>query len=630
MVASASFLPHLLLRWLPFLLPALGCAWLMKHYTVDSPFMDDWTFLEDWIKWNDGSFRWSDLFTAHMEHRVTVPRFLALMAHLVGDDDLRWQNALSLLLMVGAGWNLLVLLRRTSGQTDAALLWPAALMMAVHFCAIQWQGILWAIMFETFVPIFSLTLILRWWTGTMSPMLAAVLSGLAALAGMWSFGNGTLLLLLTPVLMWNAGPHSETKGGTRRLLLLWAVIAVTAVGIYCGLSFENQVPPQYAYGQGKEVTMGHSLLLFLQRIGYAPNFIAATLGCHLSRGLHADSIHAARTVGYASLVLYLAALAAVWVDRRDEALRRAAVPWLVLGAFSIGTATLICMGRLWLALKSDALAITARYVSHAVPLTVALVALAVVLLPVWCRRLPWLRPVAWGLSGLLAALITVAWIYGERMMGLWQQTRLQTKATLLFAGLAKDPGALGSVTGDGVYTRDMALRLQKLNLMSPPLLKDTNIGRFKVSRKDLPLPMASFDALEHRPDDTWEAQGYAELPSHRPADLVLFSAKRKGGTERLFAFGTVTSLPPYMRQAMRRDFEYTAAEPLTPAATARWTGPIHLIDQPPTKEEIIDAWALDVERMQLYRINDQRLLDTKRFPPGLFPNSDRRVGSAGR
>mgnify|MGYP001335331014 CR=1 FL=1 len=85
------------------LVPFAVMARLIHVYAVDTPFNDDWTFLEDWMKWKQGLLSVGDLFTAHMEHRVTVARALALLGHWIGGSDLRWQNAYTVLLLLGMG-----------------------------------------------------------------------------------------------------------------------------------------------------------------------------------------------------------------------------------------------------------------------------------------------------------------------------------------------------------------------------------------------------------------------------------------------------------------------------------------------------------------------------------------------
>ena len=148
------------------------------------------------------------------------------------------------------------------------------------------------------------------------------------------------------------------------------------------------------------------------------------------------------------------------------------------------------------------------------------------------------------------------------------------------------------------------------------------LSRFKVSRADLPEQRARFDELLVKSDGSMQATGYAELPSGRPADLVLFTTRNSSSQEAIFAMGVLESVPRYLYYSTKRDREFLAIPSYTPEWTARWLGPLTVFSVPKQDAEI-DAWAFDVDRMRVYRITDERLRASKKFPKGLFPNSDR-------
>jgi len=601
------------------LVPFAAMARLIHVYAVDTPFNDDWTFLEDWMKWKQGLLSVGDLFSAHMEHRVTVARALALLGHWIGGSDLRWQNAYTILLLLGMGWNLVAVLRRTSGRTFEQSWLPLLLMSAALFCSIQWQGLLWPILFEAYIPVFSLTLCLRIWLSELKPWPAMACSMLAVLAGMWSFGNGIISWVLVPALFWLCRADLSLRQRWQ-LTGVWFACAAVA-GVLYSMNFGNAAPSQFSYGQGSEVTAGHSVMEFLRHLSGAPRFITALLGSHLSRGLHLDNLEVAEAAGWLSLAVFGIALVELWRGRKDAAWVRTLVPWLLLGLFSIGTAVLIAAGRLWLS-KSGTLAITVRYVSHAIPLTVALIALMWIIGRRWAERSPALRLPGGVAVGALFMLLLSQWVYGAQHMRLWQESRLQGRALLLFAKLLPTADALGPVAADGAYCQKLALEMDKLDMMSPSLMDSLKLSRFKVIREDLPQQRARFDELLVKSDGTMLATGYSELPSGRPADLVLFTTRNGSSQETIFAMGVLESVPRYLYYSTKRDREFLAIPSYTPQWTARWLGPLTVFSVP-KKDAEIDAWALDVDKMRVYRIADDRLQGSHRFPKGLFPNSDR-------
>lgn len=584
------------------LAPFLATVLLLRLYLVDTPFSDDWTFIEDWIKLKAGSLTLGQLFTAHMEHRVTVPRLLALSAHLIGGGDLRWQNAITMLVLMGTGWNLVQMLKTTTGSTVSALWLPLFLMSAMLFCAVQWQGFLWPILFEAYIPVFMLTIVLRVWLSALRPWFAFAISAVAALIGMWSFGNGPLTLVLVPVLFWTLR-ESLTRRERWQLSIAWSIFALAAVGLY-SLNFTNAVPQQFSYGQGADTTVHHSVTVFLQKLPEAPQFIIAVLGSHLSRGLHVDNLFCAELVGGLSVGFFAAVLGLLWTERKDLAFIRALTPWLLLGLFSIGTAVFTAIGRMWVS-RTAVVAISLRYVSHAVPLTIALIAAVSLIVLKKGQRITWVPQAVTLVAGALAMLLLTQWDYGIRNMELWQQSRLQGKALLMFAKVLPNHDALGPVGGDGGYTVRLALEMERLGIMHPPLLQDLGLKHFRVSEKNLTPKRAAFFDLKAKPNGQMTATGYSELTSGRPADLVLFTSQTGNEPETIFAIGTLEGVPRYLYFATKRDREYEATPQLTPEWTSRWAGPISLVKSPAADAKI-RAWALDVERMEVHRIPDLR------------------------
>lgn len=591
------------------LVPFFIAAWLVYLYAVDTPFLDDWTFIEDWVKFKKGELALGDLFSAHMEHRVTVPRIIALALHLILGRDLRWQNVMTLALMLGTGWNLACLLRSSTGRTLRALALPLFLMSSLLFCAVQWQAFLWPIMFEVFVPICVFTLALRVWASSCKPWTALGISVACALLGTWSFGNGLLMWVLLPAGIWMM--RGETNGRDLwRLTAVWFGCALAAGCLYA-LHPNNSVRPEFAYGQGNDVTVAHSAIYFLQHPGEATSFVAALLGSHLSRGLHLQNVVAAQVVGGISLTLFLGAMAFTWINRREAPLLRAAAPWLLLGIFSIGTAKLICVGRLWLP-HANAMAVTNRYASHAVPLTLSLIGLAYVFIARFGFSRPWLSRVALITGGALLMLTGVEWVYGARLMEQWSEARLQGSALLLFTDVMQDKGFLSQTSGEPTYPYTMEREMKRLGMLRREPLLSLRLDQFKRG-KDLNTHRAAFQSIEFTPKGSWSvsgysvwtASGYSDLPSGRPADLVLFSTTDSDGNEMIIGFSTINSLPGNEADATHRDYEFLASKRITTEMVSRWSGVVNQASVP-LRDTPLKAWALDVKNWRVYLIPDNR------------------------
>lgn len=615
--AAANLRQVLLLLLL--LAPFIAACWLVKLHAVDTPFYDDFTFAEDWIKYKNHSLAFSELFSAHMEHRVAVPRMIALGLHLVFGNDLRWQNFTTLALLFGTGWNLLVIWRRTSGATLQESWLPLFLISSLLFCAIQWQALLWPIMFEVFVPLFGFTLALRLWMSSLNHWCVLGISVVCAVAGMLSFGNGVLSWVLLPVAMLVAREGLDRRARWT-LLAVWMVCAGLAIGLYTH-NLRNAAPEQFAYGQGSEETVGHDFKYFILHLDKALSFASALLGCHLSRGLHLPNIEAAEVMGGISLALFTSLLLWLIRNRRDALLIRAAAPWVLLGFYSIGTALLITLARLWLT-RSNALAVTGRYICHPIPLTIALIALVFIMGRRLVKLYPSLRTTGLVAGGALFVLIGTQWIYGARMMELWSQTRLQGKALMLFTSVMPNHDHLAPLAGEGGYAGRIIKDMVATGSLRTRLLTNVKLNQFGISKYVLNGKQAGFEGLRRNTDGAFEAEGFSELPGKRPADLVIFTYRTKPSDYRIFAIGATTVLPRFLQDSTYRDYEFMATLPLSPRLTARWDGHVSAISAPPEKADI-DAWALDVEKMMVYRIPDNRIVAHPKLSKLIYPNSDK-------
>ncbi|MEI7933319.1 MAG: hypothetical protein WCI21_09755, partial [Alphaproteobacteria bacterium] len=263
---------------------------------------------------------------------------------------------------------------------------------------------------------------------------------------------------------------------------------------------------------------------------------------------------------------------------------------MLLGAFSIGTAVLISVGRLWLP-HANAMAVTVRYVSHAVPLTLALIALACVFIQKFALEKPWLGNAGFAMGGALFMLTGIEWVYGVRMMDLWSESRSQGSALLLFTNVMPGKGFLSQTSGgDPSYPLQLEQEMEKLRMLRRSPIKDLRLDQFKISRKELRSGHARFESLEIQRNGTMLAGGYSCLPDGRPADLVLFTSGSDVGEEMIFGFSTISSLPDYVAATTHRDQEFLALTRLTPDITCRWTGPVHFASIP-SKAVDIDAWA---------------------------------------
>jgi hypothetical protein len=328
-------------------------------------------------------------------------------------------------------------------------------------------------------------------------------------------------------------------------------------------------------------------------------------------------------IGGLSFFLWAGAWVYWWRRFGDPDLRRRLLVWLVFGSYSVGAAALIAMGRLW-ATRSGENAISARYVIHAVPLTVALVVLLWVIAHDVKHRYPSIAKRATqatlGFAVALLMLQCVSWAHGCRMMAVWGSSRLRGAANTLFYN------TIFHLEGDIAANRTYARRANELGLLKPPMLKNTRLDNFTISPQPLNVNTAQFSELtveevyESEESDVKKpfmvARGYASLPARaRVADAVIFTRiDPSDGHWEIFHVAQVAGLPLYLIETISRDMQFIHlpgshfAQEGVGAFEARFDPVQHL----PPGEHVISAWALDYRQQVVYPMSGYFSVETTR------------------
>ena len=633
-------------RWLTLaallliLLPPVWSALLVKDNLVNVPHYDDFTFLDDWVKYKKGELTWGDLFSVHLEHRVTVPRMIAIGLHIIGGPDIRWQNGMTFLLLGGTLWNLMVLWRRTMGDVLRAAWLPLFLVSALLFSPIQWQALLWPILFEIFIGVFAFTLLLRLWHSRMNPWLAVCYSTLLCAAATLSFGNGPITWLLTPFAIWFQRPDTPIKD-RRRHIVTWLGISAVAFALYF-THYENSAPDVFSFEEDSKSNGVDTIKKFifdpdvsaLDKITRATDFTCAVIASHLVRGTSAHLLFTAQRTGYIISGLFFGALFWLFLRRRDADLLKRATPWVLTALYSFGSCMLIMLGRVSKTRSGDA-AITQRYVSHGILLAVALIALAWIFGRAMRTKYHWLPMLGTLAAGALLMIEAIQWNYGSQRMEMWRDARLQGKALLMFSkkDLVPEYGFLGSVSGYGGLGAGLMQELDRLKQLPFPLLQSLDIDdHFHISKGGLLAKLGEFSELRLTPEGKLRATGYSELPTRRPADLVLFTIPGPNGQERIFGLTHLVRQPLFLYHNMRREHEWLSqGHSIGPDFTCAWEDDIDIFQMPPPGAPI-KAWAMDVsgDKPRLYLVKDTRIspdplpaLPEKRKEPDLRPDAAR-------
>jgi hypothetical protein len=614
-----------LLRALLVLLPAFLLFRLIGRHHVNIPFLDDWMFVQMDHKISQGfeftfgrdpaKLTLHDFFIVQMEHRMAFVRAVILLFHQLVPGNYTAQMWFAWTLLLGTAVNVFLLLRRSTGS-KFNYFWPVmALATVAIFTPVQYQIVLWAMMFQVAAPAFFLST-------TMVALLAPrplwvrfVIGMVCAICATLSFASGILVWLLPVPLMLLPGVirHSRNRW---IYIALWLAAFAATMGLYFH-DLKNETDPQFSYKQGDEETLHRDFKTFFAHPGEAAVFVFRLLGSHLARGTSVTVMDASLVIGGLSFFLWAGAWLYWWRRFNDVNLRRQLLIWLVFGSYSVGAAVLIAMGRLW-ATRSGENAVSARYVIHAVPLTVALGVLLWIIARDVKRCHPGVRKramqTAVGFAVALLMLQGASWAHGCRMMAVWASSRLRGAANTMFYN------TIFQVEGDIAANRKFARAANDLGLLKPPMLANARLDNFHLFPKLLNRNTAQFSevTIEQIDDKPMViARGYACLPDReRVADAVLFTHRDPSdGHWEIFHVAQVAGLPLYMIDTISRDMQFIhlpgnhLAQEGVAAFEARIDPSVQLV--PPGEHDIM-AWALDYRQQLAYPMAGFFSVDTTR------------------
>ncbi len=536
---------------------------LLADYTVNIPFLDDWSFVPMDEKRLGPGLDLHDFLAGHLEHRIAFTRVIIMLCHKFWPTDYTKQTWVSYAFLCLTYLNVCLLMRRTLREPMRRWWWLLALAGVSIFSPVQYQVFLWLCLHEVTDLLFFLTAGILVLTSRWPLWLRFVLAALCALCASLSFATGLLLwIVMTPVVLWST-PLKNARQRVPPVLLWIATFGVTLFLYFHDL--KNEADPIFALGQEKTQTAGAALQAFVKDPLHSLEFVARVLGGHLARGVSVDLMTDAFWIGALLLVLYLAALAAVLRHFRDAELRARIMPWLALGAYSIGATTFVAMGRVWVT-KTGLNALSGRYVVHAVPLMLAVPALGFILWREWrVKRPAWQAALDRSVLAAVVALVvaqTVGWNYGERLMQNLSASRRHCASCVLFYK-TKDTTPHLVLEGDIDPVEELAKRADNLHMLRPPMLKSLRLDNFLTSSGPLSPNFAEWKSLriEKAPGGSFRGlvDGTAWLHKRgRVADgifLTWFDPSDKHW--EIFHVTNVAAMPAYLKDAYVKDLEFT-------------------------------------------------------------------------
>src|SRR3954468_13728113 len=117
------------LIWIVALIPMLHLTYLVRHYAVEVPTLDDWEMAPLIVQAHTGHMPWTQIFAQQQEARTVLPKLIFILSAAGGHWDVRDQMMLSVVCCWLTAAGIFILLRRSGLRfaTIAICFWLAVL-----------------------------------------------------------------------------------------------------------------------------------------------------------------------------------------------------------------------------------------------------------------------------------------------------------------------------------------------------------------------------------------------------------------------------------------------------------------------------------------------------------------------
>jgi hypothetical protein len=568
--------------WLVALLPMIHLTYLVRHYGVEVPTLDDWEMAPLIVKAHTGQLHFADIFAQQQEGRTILPKLIFVLSAADGHWDVRDQMMISVVSCWLSAAGLFFLLRRSGlGLIAVAIcFWLTVLSV---FSPAQVELWIFASGFPSFLPALFLVAALVTVTSQISTGAKFVICAILAAASSFSLPHGLLAwgLMFPALLVGGRVPR------WRWWLGLWLCLCACCSFFY----FWDYEKPGYL------PSFAPAAVSLFEYVRFILEFLGGGLA-YLSKGHEGGT---AAVFGLIQLIIFFLALACAMRRWRDRTFLAKLVPWFALGFYSLGSAFLAALGRVGYGAQY---ALASRYVTFSVYLTVAVIALVAIIATEILRTRGSNRTRVWICATCALLIISYFTAYkicaGNNLFflrALSAKDRLAHAAVLFSATLNTSEvikkTAYPNDAGPVVRNADA---LDRLNLLRPPLVRTNHLNALPHEIAEGQRVSGSCEFAAEFERDLYRASGWAILNGKgRPADCVVVAYQNPPDPEWI-AFAISDSF------AMRADTvkKYRAMDYLW----AGWTATFSRSLIPAGAK--LSFWALDADAPKLYLLKDDR------------------------
>jgi len=569
----------LILIWIVALVPMLHLTYLVRHYAVEVPTLDDWEMAPLIVDAHNGHLKWADIFAQQQEARTVLPKLIFVLSAASGHWDVRDLMMLSVVCCWLTAAGIFVLLRRVGlGLGGVGLCF--ALAALTIFSPAQFELWIFASGFPSFLPALLVVAGLVVIGTNISTAWKFVLCGLFATASSFSLPHGLLAWGLTfPVLF-----LIRQVPRWRSWLIAWIVLCAACAGAYF---WGYQKPPDLP-GFAPPTPLGEYVLFILEFLGgglaYAgknrPDLVAAVFGAAQCGLFFAALVYAARRI-------------------RDRIFLAKFAPWFALASYSYGSAALAALGRVAYGARY---ALASRYVTFSIYLTIAVIALGAIIVCEILAGQASVRARAWIYA--ISAVLVIGYLVPYKVCAsntTFFLRALSAKDRLARAAVLLSPVIdTSEIIKKTAYPNDArpviagADALDRLKLLRPPLLRTNRIDALPHEIADGRRASGSCESIVALDGNLVRATGWAVLDAKgRPPDSVAVAyqtAADQGWT--LCAISDSFAMRPEIVKRLGMEQLWSG-----------WSATLPRSAFPP--EAKLSFWAVDADEPRLYQLKEE-------------------------
>jgi len=558
--------------------PPLLIGLLIFRDGVDTPFWDEWNGTAPLFeKMAAGTLGFADFFAQHNEHRILFPRLIFFGLGRLTHWNIRAELLVIWFLALICLFNIWQMTRRSGWKDSTRSFWILFSSSILLFSPLNHDNFLWGFQIGFVLPVACVTACI--WVATyVRHPLNFVFSIILCTICTFSIASGlTSWLLTTPLLMLAQARSASSK----KWWAIWILTFLLELMVYF---WGYEKPPRHP-----------SLWSPVSHPISALEFILVFFGNPFTFGTNLPPLPLGVGLGGLLVVLLLICAVYLWNKRTDRKLLAESVPWLMLAMVAVSSAVLTMVGRLGF---GPAQVRASRYITFAVMLPIALLALVPVVRSHWTRsfsaRGQLMKKVASFL--LLSPFILLSCPSFLSDLPVWpviRQMRLYGKTLVSFVNVVPEPDALARrvFPYDG-RVKSAANALNRIGYLHPPLLQ-SNLLRNVAD--PVSSGSARFGELQFHEEKSGEIElgGQAFLPDKQgPADAVLITYDNAEGEPVICA---IVSLEIPREPRLRATWDRSALP-------SRW-GRILPKDRLPEGQQcLLKAWSYDAEASRAYRL----------------------------